>query len=69
LPVAEPPIALELADVPEETTQPEYVYLSLVDVLVVVNPKANMPLVEFPVAVPQEFDAVADVAEETVHPA
>jgi len=53
LEAAAPAYDTTLAAPPEETTQPEYVYLSRVVIAELQpNPKANIPLVEFPAADP-----------------
>jgi len=62
LEAAEPAYDAALAAPPEETTQPEYVYLSRVFAGQGVPPKANIPTVEFPVADPRYDAALAAVA-------
>jgi hypothetical protein len=51
-PVAEPPLDPAVAAVAELTTHPEYVYLSRVATLVLVNPRAKIPTVLLPAAEP-----------------
>jgi hypothetical protein len=69
LEAAEPPKEPALAAVPEDTTQPEYVYLSLVDKVIPrpLHPSAKIPTVAFPAAAPPYDEAVAAVAEPLVH--
>ena len=65
-PAAPDPKETALDAVAEETTQPEYVYFSLVVDAHPVIPRAKMPSVLFPAAVPEleaTFDDVAEVLE------
>ena len=59
LPAAEPDCEAALAAAPDDTTQPEYVYLSRVVELL---PKLNIPTVELPAAEPDCEAALAAVA-------
>jgi hypothetical protein len=68
LPAAEPLNEAAVAEPPELTTQPEYVYLSRVVTAPVVNPSAKMPVVLFPVAELLPEAAVAAPPALTTHP-
>ena len=68
LPAADPYLFAAVAAAPDDTTQPEYVYLSRVVEALGVAPKANMPTVELPAAAPLRDAALAAVAELFIQP-
>ena len=70
LPAAEPRLDTALAAAPDDTTQPEYVYLSRVveTPTPLTYPKANIPTVELPVAAPPYDAALAAVADALTQP-
>ena len=68
LPAADPRKDAALAAAPDDTTQPEYVYLSRVVEAPDAYPSANIPTVELPAAEPLEDAALAAVADAFTHP-